>query len=391
MNELAHNVFANEHLRLLDAGVREELPMLHRALYPRRIVPPTGYFNSKWYSASLAVMYRNWVMPENHMLPHTTGAMMSLFATKYGLPFYFVQPAFAEAVAQTEPPEDFFLKDIQFPMPAFCFVLPDSFIQRHFKYYVPFIGVATAPKGIYPGAARPFPKSEFPMEFATALLVEQERLVLHYPMYHAKSPPVDYTGNYPLEANLSSIEEAVFHDATPSENARYEAEYGKTYAFSFRPDEPKGEEETEFQRKVTYFTIKLLLALTAEPEYIVPGGIQRKERRDRKGHIEREELWNPNIIGAKFRSDHGAGPGTGTHASPGWHWRRRRMTYQVYGKRTDDFVYRESLPKDEKGRVDWAKVPEETRQRFWRNHKLIWLKPTLVNAPDAPEHIQKNA
>jgi hypothetical protein len=389
MNELAHSVFANEHLRLLDDKIREKVPVLHRALYPRRIVPPTGYFNPKWYSASLAVLHHNWVMPENYMLPHTTGAMMSLFATKYGLPFYFIQPDFAEAVAQTEPPEDFFLKDIQFPMPAFCFVLPDSFIQRHLKYYVPFVGVATAVKGIYPGAATPYPSTEIPMEHATALLVEQERFILHYPMYCADTPPVDYTGNYPLEANLSSIEEATFHDATGLESARFEARHG--CAHGFKPTGPEGDEEKEFQRKVTYFVVKLLLALTAEPEYIVPGGLQRKEKRDRQGNIEREALWNPNIIGAKFRCDRSAGPGTGTHASPGWHWRRRRMTYQVFGKRTDDFVYRESLPKDEKGRVDWAKVPEETRQRFWRNHKLIWLKPTLVNAPDAPEHIQKNA
>lgn len=389
MNELAHNVFS-EYVQVLWTELNKEAPRLAKALYPKRVVPPHDYFNPKWYSTSLAVLYRNWRVPEHDMLPHTTGAMMGLLASKYGLPFYFIQREFAEAVAQTDPPEDFFLKDIQFPMPALAFVLPDSFVQKHFKYYSPFIGVATAPKGVYPAAAEPYPQTELNIQFGNPLLVGEERIIFHFPMFHKGTAPTDYTGNYPLASNLSVIQEAHFHDATGMEAAEYEAKWG--YRYDFPDDGPTGEEETAYHQKVMFFTIKLLLALTAEPEYIVPGRQTRKERRDHRGRMELEALWSPNMIGANFRAvRESSGPGTGTHASPRWHWRRRRMTYQVIGKRNPDFVYRESLPKDEKGRVDWTKVPEETRQKFWANHKLIWLKPSLVNAPEAPTDLQKTA
>lgn len=390
MNEIAHNVFSNAHVRFIDEHITEEAPRLKQALYPKRIVPPQGYFNPKWYATSLAVLYRGWRVPENTMLPHTTGAMMALLASKYGLPLYFIQPEFAEAVAQTDPPVDFFLKDIKFPMPALAFVLPDAFVHRYFGYYCPFIGAAQAPKGIYPAAARPFPETELNLRYANDLLVDQERIIFHFPMFHAGAPPTDYTGNYPLESNLSIIEEASCHDATGYEEAIYEAKYGCHYSF---PNQgPEGEAEKQFQQKIVFFAIKLLLAITAEPEYIVPGKLQRREKRDRKGRIQQEALWNPNVIGGNFRAvRHSGEPGTGSHASPRWHWRRQRMTYQVVGKRGPDFVYRESLPKDDKGRVDWKQVPEETRLKFWSNHKLLWLKPTLVNAPEAPVDLQKAA
>lgn len=391
MNELAHNVFSNEHVQYIHDSLAREVPRLKQALYPKRIIPPQGYFNPKWYTTSLAILFRGWLLGDHTMLPHTTGAIMGLLASKYGLPFYFVQPEFAEAVAQTDPPEDFFLKDIRFPMPALAFVLPDAFVLHHFGYYAPFVGVATVQAGIYPQAAMPYPETELDMGRANRLQVSQERIIFHYPMYHRASPPTDYTGNYPLASNLSVIETAPFHDATIYEEQRYKDQHGGV-AYEFPRETPAGAVEKAFQTKVQFFIVKLLLALTAEPEYIVTGSLQRKEKRNRRGKLEQEALWNPNVIGANFRVVRANSPGgEGSHASPRWHWRRSRMTYQVHGKRTPDFVYRESLPKDEMGRVDWKQVPDKTRENFWANHKLLWLKPTLVNAPEAPAVLQKTA
>ena len=390
MNELAQHKFSDA-IQIIWKEINTHAPRLTKVLYPKRILPPSDYFNPKWYATSMSVLYRNWVELEHTMLPHTTGAMMGLMASKYGLPFYFIQNEFAEAVAQTDPPEDFFLKDIQFPMPAMAFVLPDAFVCKHFKYYSPFIGVATAPPGVYPDAAMPYPKTELNIQFGNRLQIDQERILFHFPIFHGGDRvPTDYTGNYPLASNLSVIQDANLCDATAFERAEYETKYGEVCPVLEAG--PTGEEEAAYLKKVIFFTVKLLLALTAEPQYIVPGGLQRKEKLNRKGQIEREALWCPTMIGANFRAiRESSGPGTGTHGSPRWHWRRRRMTYQTYGHRGPDFVYRETLPKDEKGRVDWVKVPDETRQRFWANHKLIWLKPTLVNAPEASPDLQKTA
>ncbi len=95
---------------------------------------------------------------------------------------------------------------------------------------------------------------------------------------------------------------------------------------------------------------------------------------------ERTELWAPNIIGGHYHPRRELATPAGTHASPRLHWRRGHATYQVIGKK-EDLLPVGLLARDEKGEIDWPRVDEPTRARFWKSHKRVWVDPILVGAP----------
>lgn len=376
---------AKDTLRLLEDGLQEHHPKTIKLCYPRRILPPQGYYNPRWYGVSLCVLMRFWQEPEYNMLPHTTGALMALMQTKMGVPTYFLKQDYAEAVAQTNPPDDFRLTEIQWPLDAFLFVLPDAFVRQYFGWYVPFLTVARCAKGIYPHDAKPLPS--YDVDFTSTIANAADRLLVHYPLYLYTRPPVDYTGAYPLTSPISVIQSAPWADATYYEESL--SPYGKIEWATDGHKEPTPEEEQELQRKVNSFAIKLMLALTAEPGYLERGGIARQAK-VRKGVTVKDSLWHPNLLGWNYTaprppSDTGE---HGTHASPRWHWRSGHMTYQVKGARSalvpvNDLPRKpvtDDIPPAERGKIDWDKVSPEVSAAFWASHALKWIKPVLVNA-----------
>jgi glucarate dehydratase len=71
----------------------------------------------------------------------------------------------------------------------------------------------------------------------------------------------------------------------------------------------------------------------------------------------------------------------GTHASPRIHIRRGHVTWQVTGPRmAESFISASVLPRNDRGVVDWERVASETRDRFLRCHKRLWLEPVLIGA-----------
>jgi hypothetical protein len=60
----------------------------------------------------------------------------------------------------------------------------------------------------------------------------------------------------------------------------------------------------------------------------------------------------------------------------------------VIGKKAD-LVPVGLLARDEKGGIDWSKVDEPTRARFWASHKRVWVDPILVGAPPELESKQR--
>jgi len=383
MNNLP-DLTSTQWLEIIYDGAEREHPQTLRLCYPRRIIPPQGYRNPKWYGISLYSCSRFWQEPEMNMLPHTTGALMAQAQMKMGVPTYFIGKDYAEAVAQTEPPEDFLLSQIQWPLDAMLFVLPDSFVRQYFGWHVPFLAVARVAAGRYP--------QDMPVKndlmYVSRISNPDDRMLLHFPFYLNGVPPVDYTGAYPLTSPISIIQSAPWADAT-----YYEEQLSPFGAMAQHvrghADAPTPEAEQIMQRKVNAFAIKLLLALTAEPGCMENGTIQRPQKLGRTGKVVKDELWSPNFIGWRFKATRPASTGTGigTHASPRLHWRRGHMTLQVKGQRSA-LVPASGLPRfpmtatepERRGRIDWNAVSPEVQTAFWNTHALKWIKPTLVNA-----------
>lgn len=355
------------------AACEAKYPKLWKSVYPRRIVPPHGYCNPKWYASTQYGASMLWLEPEMSMLPHTTVTLLTTKLQQYFMPYYFVAPEFAESVMQTEPPEGFRFSDIKWPLDAMIFVLPNSFVKRHFKYYFPFVSTCRAKEGRYP-LDIDIPQSEIPWKFLTPLINQGEKILFHFPLFNSHGAPVDYTGLYPANMLVSEVATAPYSDATRYEEVMSpEIDWTLTRARDLPP-----EEEREISNKIITFTINLLLALTAAPEHIKTGSCERPEQ-FKRGRLVREALWGPNVIGGDYRIKRSSSAaGDGTHASPRMHWRRGHMTHLAFGPR-DKFVSIDTLPKTPEGKVDWPKVPKETLDAFWACHRLHRVEPVLID------------
>ena len=306
--------------------VADAQPLTMKATYPRRIVPPTGYLNPKYYSATLLSELFVGFEAELKMLPHITGIMDCLMHLEYRVPTYFVRSEFAQAVAQTEPPEDFKFSEIKWPLPAMLFVLPTGFALRHFGYCAPFISLTHSPKGRYPDCLRNLPKCEMPLTAINEIQNEVDRVNIVTPVYTKKGYPLSYTGSYNMDMLINSIGETKFSDATLIEEERYAFPANMIDKTGL----PSEADEREVATKLQSFGLRLLLAISARPALIEPGTLQRAAKL-KKG-VQRDELWNPNLIGWNYKAKRIASASTGrSHASPRAHWRRGHFRNSPYG------------------------------------------------------------
>ena len=271
-------------------------------------------------------------------------------------------------VAHTRPPDGYRLDQIRLPLDAMLFVLPLDFSIRTFGWSIPFISVVRAPKGNYPEDIGYRPESDFP--FTLKIENVRERIIWHYPVFNKIDVPVDYTGAYPIHLSLTEIAQSSFVDATLLEDEVFETNlWERTLRVS-----PLGDDETKMCRKIEVFIITLLSFLSVRPN-ISKGEIARKQR-IKHGKI-RDESWNPSFIGRGTKINGGAALG-GTHASPRPHWRWGHWTHQVKGRRDQNFVSASSLPRNDRGEIDWSKVEESVRIQFWKNHELILIEPQII-------------
>src|SRR5512143_43174 len=341
-------------------------PLIHKAIYPRHIVPPPGYTNPRFYGCTMWSQLRIGFEPDMTLLPHVTGIVNCLTQIVYRVPTYFVRSEFAQAVAQTDPPEDFKLSEIKWPLPAMLFVLPTDFVLKYFGYLCPFISVAHVTAGIYPHCVlKQLPECEMPLAAMNPINNQVDRLTCVSPCYSKDRVPVDYTGSFPTSMNVSAMVDAPFEDATYMEEAKLNLDFDPHQLVA---DVPSGEAEKVFQNKMQMFAVKLMLLLTARPGIIKVGGITRPEK-VKKGYLKRDSLWGPNLIGWEYRANRALpekpteesakealmGLQPRTHASPRMHWRRGHMRNQPFG------------PKP------WTEASER---------RLTWIEPVLINAPD---------
>ena len=360
----------HESLETFLTLVPERQPKTFKAIYPKRITPPGGYLNPKYFSITLWSELEVGFSAEMNRLPHVTGLINALLHLEYGVPTYFVRSEFAQAVAQTEPPADFKFSEIRWPMPAMLFVLPTDFVLKQFGFMCPFISVTHSPAGEYPKRLKKLPQCEMPIHAVHPVQSTIDRFNVIYPVYSQNEAPVDYTGSYPMTMNVNEMGTAPFDDATYMEEASLDP--GRFYLNRTDVElPPEGELEHPFNMKVQNFAVKLMLLLTARPNFIAHGA-QSRPAKIKHGRV-RDAIWNPNLIGWDYRAQRPVpevpteetgkeaimGCQPHSHASPRMHWRRGHMRNQPFG------------PKP------WT---DTTTKR------LTWIEPVLINAPEeAPE------
>ena len=362
------------------AIVKNHAPNIWKTCFPKRYVPPNGYPNPSIYATSLTSCALMWGEPELTMLPHTVCALTALKQCQMGVPTYFVRSMFAQAVANTKLPMDYKLSEIKWPLNAMVFVLPFDFSIKYFGFNIPFLAVTRCNAGIYPSLDDYTwaVKHGWEIERWSPTLNENDRMLIHFPLYLKEDMPVDYSGSWPLHLDLTSIAGADFHDATTYERTLVHLPPKEN------PDSPTPEQEKELQTKVTTFAIKIMLAFTARPHVIKTGGVMRPAQYKVKKGVKvlwNEELHHPNTVGWDYvvqrphPQDSTTGGTGGTRIRT--QWTPGHFTHQFVGKRGDpNFVPVDSLPrKPIEGTIDWEQVKPEVQEFFWHNHELRWIDP----------------
>lgn len=358
--------------------VQLHMPNVWASCRPKRIIPPTGYANPNLYSASLCGCAKIWENPDTQALPYAVQCLTALIQTRMTVPTYFIRDEFARAIANTRLPADFKLSELKWPLDALLIVLPDSFVSSYFKAEVPFLSICKCLKGMYPNAEQIAytTKHKWEVERYNRIQNTSDRMLVHYPCYFKQELPCDYSGSWPLHLDLTTILSAEFFDVTGYESTK------RGYSIFNPIGSLPPEQEKELNEKMTQFAIKLMLAFTARP-HLIKTGSKARDAKVKNGKVVREELWNPNLVGWDYVVQRKTGTSTGVgHASPRLHWVPGHFTHQFVGKRNEpNFVPVNALPRKEAdGAIDWDKVDPAVQEAFWRNHKLIWLEPVLVDS-----------
>jgi hypothetical protein len=304
--------------------MEERAPQTMEACYPRKIIPPNGFPNPKWFAGSLVPWFA--FMERRDLTGQAADcnmASMGMRLMQFKFPTYFVTKDFAESVVQSNPPSDLLLRDIKWPMQAMLFTFPHGFIKGIIGHDVPFLAIARLPAGDYPThIINDLPALDRPWNRLPVVHNLKDRYVLMFQVM-TSSLPIEYTGCYNLNETIEALStrvlEAGIDDRTYEiPGIRSDSEVPKTGS----------EEEKKLNAWMNGFSVSLLMAMTARPDLVEQGQCLRPAK-FKHGRV-KPELWSPNIIGRTYRILR-VPSADGTHASPRMHWRRGHYRHQRYG------------------------------------------------------------
>lgn len=312
----------------------DSYPKLWKRCCPRRYIPPNGYANPMTFSyfMMMSAIALSKGMVANDKMAGTI-MMVSELSINHNVPTFFVNEDFARAVSLTNPPEDYTLGEIKWPMPAITFVLPPQFMKEYAGYECHLITIANAPAGSYP--SKPF-SEELPLTGSWDNDVQ--RIGGHY-LALVDGVEVDFTSTYKGSSKIS--EACSEKPVDTSETWR-----GVEKMMGLPPADPQ--RDSYFLSRAVSLSIKLLLAMSARPNLIEHGALDRPAKM-KKGK-ERDALWTPNTIGRGYRIVNERVPKEHQGGTVRMHWRRGHFRNQAYGLR---------------------EAP---------SYKVIWIDPVLVNA-----------
>ncbi len=310
--------------------------------YPRKFSVPPGYASPKTMAATLAIESASSVLLDRSGrtdIPLTNSLSATIKLIEYKVPTYFVDENLCRAVDRTEPPSSVSMADIKWPMPAMMFVLPDRFLVE--KFGVP----------IYNIRVIRFDKTHEVLDLPITtpyggmrpITFESQTPPIIMIAFHFFAPGADQPTNFFMRLRLDESLIETQHDLMLSLDRMdgLKLSYG-----NMTPDQEK-----IITSNVGMFIIKLLLAMTARPSFMISEGTCARQAKVGKG---RPALWNPSFIGQGYRLQSEVKSGAGTHGSPIMHWRDGHFRSQPYGE----------------GRA---------------LRKVLWIESVLVNAPEEKE------
>jgi hypothetical protein len=325
-----------------------------RALFePRRIATPDGYHSTKGVAAGLYALLTqaNLAAEEGAPLPtEVTGSTFCYRVLEHQVPVYFVDEEFARAVAATQLPDDFTFGDLHWPQDGMVLGWPPKFLREYTDREICYVHAANCPAGSYDPPTR--------LQQMPEIVVPEGRSKIGWFYYAwANGRPECFVSAYLTKDKLAeSVAAYAYTDFMGEEAAKVQA-------------------DKELTERVSALMLKLLVILNMERSFITSRVLERPHR-GRHGKVLRRELWSGNFIGRGYRM---VRESAGTHLSPRLHIRRGHVTWQVIGSRTaDGFVSAAVLPRNDNGSIAWDKVAPETREKFLRCHKRLWLQPVLI-------------
>ncbi len=134
-----------------------------------------------------------------------------------------------------------------------------------------------------------------------------------------------------------------------------------------------------------HLALNLILAMEAEPALL---------ERERRIHTHKKdkarEVWQPNVLGRRFRVLYTGGVAPGDHASPRMHWRRGHYRQQGVGQRVNicRCGHERALHSKESEIPAFCMKPGCVCQQYqvatpFREYKRIWIPRIFVNGKEA--------
>lgn len=288
-----------------------------RDLVPRRYIVPEGYANPRLWAGFQCESLQRWkeqqgCSPSKSSQCEWLSHLLLADLVREQVPTFFLNGAFAEAVHQTKVKDRILTGDLHWPRKAMLFVPPVSLFDDLFSAPIPFFAVSLTK----------IPKLG---DVVIVQIIKVESGGDGIEEIVSTAMP-----QFPIASDDMMVEEnGVMVDPGPSGLTR----------------------DQELAKSTTHFMFKLVMAMTARPEFI-PSFEPRLARpaKIKHGH-EKDALWHPNIIGERYvtqRENLG-----GHHASPRIHCRCGHFRNQAHGP-----------------------------QRSLR--KVIWLEPCWVGGDVAP-------
>jgi len=290
-------------------------------MYPRRIVCPPDYLDPKYYSAVATSQLEVPVTPNEERI-------ISVDLARRGMPTYFLDGNFMQAVLATDPKDIPPLQELHLPLETMLIALPVSVSKEYFLgFRVPFVSYTVANNKDREG--------DKVLAFYAMLWPDDER-------------PMGYYGRVPMHDTIRNLSGYHFNDNTDVEKAYMKWTLGRNTDPELHDPAtrlPTPEQDHVMPDKILLYKLFMVLQTGG----FITESIQERREKGKPGERKhRAALWTPNFIGKGYqpRSEYKGG----THASPRLHWRRGHTRNQPYG-------------------------PNNTLK------KVIWIQPTLIGAP----------
>lgn len=300
--------------------------------YPKRIVPPHGYMNPRYFAPTTASSIHLTMNEGKNRQPDFVSSVIFFITRKLTLlnvPTFFIGQEFAEAIWETDLESEMRSDEITWPDEAMLFVLPEKFSRQYLGYHIPFLALAHYSAEEVRGMTNlQVQKPDGSPAHPDAKKTIDGQVFMNFQWHSNETEPgIDYVSSWPLTHTLASVAAALQNGPLSVMTEEKEAIAAGKLDHVGMKDEAI---ERDLLCKMRDFSAKLLMAMTDEPMFVERGKITRPNI-VKRGVLVREELWSPNMLGGAYRHPYAEGIEPGTHSSPMLHRRRGHHREQAHG------------------------------------------------------------